>query len=119
MLEIIRQTHVIDATGIAPGRVATQVAKILMGKNKPTYSPHIDAGDFVVVENASKVKFTGRKLAQKDYYHHTMHPGGIKRTPMKKVFDNNPADVIKKTVQKMLPKNSLRVEMLKRLDVKV
>jgi large subunit ribosomal protein L13 len=117
-MNIQRNTHEIDATGIAPGRVASQAAMLLMGKNKPTYTPHIDAGDNVVVINASKVKFTGRKLAQKDYFHHTMYPGGLKRTPMKKVFDQDPAEVIRRAVLKMLPKNSHRNERMKRFEVK-
>ncbi len=113
-----RENHKIDATGKAPGRIATEVAVLLRGKNKPDFAPHIDAGDFVTVENASKVKFTGKKLAQKDYYHHTMYPGGLRRTPMKKVFDENPGEVIKRAVYGMLPKNKLRDEMIKRLTIK-
>lgn len=116
--DIKREKQTIDATGRAPGRVATEVAILLRGKNKPDFEPHIDAGDFVRVENAAKVKFTGKKLAQKDYYHHTMYPGGLKRTPMKKVFDKDPAEVIRRAVYGMLPKNKLRVEMMKRLTIK-
>ena len=108
----------IDATGQAVGRVATAVVRFLRGKNKADFRPHIDAGDCVTVINADKVKFTGRKLVQKDYYHHTMHPGGIKRTPMKKVFKKNPAEVIRRAVNGMLPKNKLRDEMMKRLAIK-
>ena len=114
-----RETITIDATGQAVGRVATQVALALRGKNKPTFAPHIDAGDIVQVVNAGKVKFTGRKLVQKDYYHHTQYPGGLKRTPMKKVFDKNPAEVIRRAVMGMLPKNKLRSEMIKRLHISV
>ncbi len=117
MINIKRETHTIDATGQAVGRIATKTAMLLRGKNKPTFVPHIDAGDIVVIENASKVKFTGNKLVQKDYYHHTNYPGGLKRTPMKKVFDTKPDDVIRRAVYGMLPKNSLRGEMMKRLTI--
>ncbi|PIR75776.1 MAG: 50S ribosomal protein L13 [Candidatus Magasanikbacteria bacterium CG_4_9_14_0_2_um_filter_42_11] len=115
---IARAQHEIDATGRAPGRVATEVAMILRGKNKPTFEPHIDAGDFVTVVNASQVLFTGDKLVQKDYYHHTMYPGGLKTKAMKHVFDENPGEVIRKAVYGMLPKNKHRDEMMKRLTIK-
>lgn len=115
---ITRERIEIDAAGRAPGRVASEVAMILKGKNKPSYTPHIDGGDFVTVTNASKVKFTGDKLVQKDYYHHTLYPGGLKTTPMKRVFDNDPTEVIRRAVYGMLPKNKLRDEMMKRLTIK-
>lgn len=108
----------IDAAGMAPGRVATQVAMALRGKNKPDFAPHIDSGDYVTVINASQVKFTGKKLVQKDYFKHSMHPGGLKRVAMKKVFDANPGDVIKRAVYGMLPKNKLRDDMMMRLTIK-
>ncbi|PIR03474.1 MAG: 50S ribosomal protein L13 [Candidatus Magasanikbacteria bacterium CG11_big_fil_rev_8_21_14_0_20_43_7] len=114
---ITRATHEIDATGRAPGRVATEVAMILSGKNKPSYTPHIDAGDMVTVTHASQVLFTGDKLVQKDYYHHTMHPGGLQTKPMKKVFEEDPTDVIRRAVYGMLPKNKHRDEMMKRLTI--
>ena len=117
--EIKRGKIEIDATGMAVGRLATKTAMILRGKNKAGFLPHIDGGDAVVIINAGKVKFTGRKLVQKDYYHHSMHPGGIKRVPMKKVFDQNPAKVVEHAVNGMLPKNKLRVEMMKRLTIKI
>jgi large subunit ribosomal protein L13 len=117
--EIIRKNIEIDATGKAVGRLATEIAIILRGKNKPGFVPHIDSGDFVTVINPDKVKFTGRKLVQKDYYHYTGYPGGIIRTPMKRVFDNNPAEVIRRAVIGMLPKNRLRDGMMKRLTIKV
>lgn len=116
--EITRQHIEIDAENQAPGRIATKVVLMLRGKNKPDFTPHIDSGDFVTVLNASKVKFTGRKLVQKDYYHHTMHPGGIKSISMKKVFDEDPTDVIRRAVYGMLPKNRHRDEMMKRLTIK-
>lgn len=116
--EITRERHEIDAEGQAPGRIATQIAMMLRGKNKPDFAPHIDGGDFVTVINASKLKFTGRKLVQKDYFHHTMYPGGLRRTPMKKVFEKDPGEVIRRAVYGMLPKNRLRNEMMKRLIIK-
>ncbi len=116
--EIVRQKHEIDAANQAPGRVAAKVVTLLRGKNKPDFSPHIDGGDFVAVLNAGKVKFTGKKLAQKDYYHHTMHPGGLVSISMKKVFDKDPTKVIRVAVYGMLPKNRLRDEMMKRLTIK-
>lgn len=108
----------IDAAGMAPGRVATQVAMALRGKNRPDFAPHIDSGDYVTVINASQLKFTGRKLVQKDYYKHSMHPGGLKTVSMKKIFDANPGDVIKRAVYGMLPKNKLRDGMMLRLTIK-
>ncbi|MBU0661414.1 50S ribosomal protein L13 [Patescibacteria group bacterium] len=119
MTNITRDTHVIDATDRAIGRIATEVAMLLRGKNKATFEPHIDAGDIVVVEHIGAVKFTGRKLAQKDYYHHTQYPGGIRRTPMKLVFEKDPAEVLRRAVYGMLPKNKLRDTMMKRLTIKV
>jgi large subunit ribosomal protein L13 len=118
-LPIINRQHTrIDATDRAAGRVAAEIALVLMGKHRPTYERHIDSGDFVTVENASKLKFTGRKLVQKDYYRHTQYPGGLKTTPLKKVFDAQPEKVIYKAVYGMLPKNKLRAGMLKRLTIK-
>lgn len=119
MKQIRREKIEIDAAGQAVGRVATRTAMALRGKNKPSFAPHIDNGAYIAIINAGMVKFTGRKLVQKDYYHHSMHPGGIKRTPMKKVFDQNPATVIRRAVNGMLPKNKLRRGMLKRLTIKV
>ena len=116
--EIKRNTIEIDATDQAVGRVATQAAIALMGKNKPTFERHIDRGDFVVILNSSKVKFTGKKLVQKDYYRHTQYPGGLITTAMKKVFDKDPTEVMRKAIYSMLPKNKLRNEMMKRLTIK-
>lgn len=107
----------INAEDQAVGRLATEAARYLIGKHKATYAPHIDAGDFVTITNASKVKFTGRKLAQKDYYHHTMHPGGIKRMPMKHLFVKDPGAVIKHAIYGMLPKTQHREAMYLRLTI--
>ena len=116
---LVRAMHEIDAEGKAVGRIAAKVVTILRGKNKVDFTPHIDAGDFVTVINAAKVKFTGKKLVQKDYYHHTMHPGGIKSISMKKVFHKNPTELILRAVDGMLPKNRTRDEIMKRLKIKV
>ena len=118
MQKINRQNQKIDATGHAVGRVATQAAIMLMGKNKADFARHIDAGDFVTVINGSKVKFTGRKLMQKDYIHHTMHRGGLTTTSMKRVFEKNPAQLVRRAVYRMLPKNKHREILMKRLTVK-
>lgn len=117
MQEIKREKIQIDATDKAVGRVATEAAKILMGKNKPTFVRHIDTGDFVVINNAKLVKFTGKKLVQKDYYHHSQHPGGLTVTSMKKIFDADPTEVMRRAIYSMLPKNKLRTEMMKRLTI--
>lgn len=117
-MAIVRKTIKIDASGRAVGRIATEVAILLRGKHKPDFAPHIDAGDFVQIVNAGKVKFTGKKLVQKDYYHHSMHPGGLGKTSMKKIFEAKPSEVVRRAVYGMLPKNNLRESMIKRLTVK-
>jgi len=117
MSDYIRETIEIDATGKAVGRVATEAAMALMGKHKPSFERRIDTGDFVKIVNAGQVTFSGRKLVQKDYFHHTQYPGGIRRTPMKKVFDQDPTDVMRRAVYSMLPKNKLRNNMMKRLTI--
>lgn len=117
--QIKRQTHEIDAEGKAVGRIASQVALLLRGKNKATFVPRIDAGDYVVVINAAKVHFSGRKLVQKDYRRHTMHPGGLKRVSMKRVVETDPAKVLRRAVYGMLPKNSHRKDMIQRLTIHV
>jgi len=90
----------------------------LRGKHLASFVPNIDSGDFITIVNAGAVKFTGRKLVQKDYYHHSMHPGGLSRTPMKKIFDQDPTEVLRRAIYGMLPKNKLRPEMMKRLVIK-
>jgi large subunit ribosomal protein L13 len=114
---IERKTKEIDATGESVGRIAARAALILTGKHKATYEPRVDGGDIVQILNASKVKFTGRKFVQKDYRHHTMYPGGLKTTPMKKVFEKDPTDVIRRAVNGMLPKNNRRTTLMKRLKI--
>lgn len=117
MENITRKTHQIDATGVPLGRLATKVAIILRGKNKAGFLPHIDGGDFVEISNAAKIKFTGKKLEQKEYIWHTNHPGGLKRKAVKDVFAVNPGKVLTEAVLGMLPKNKLRDKMIKRLKI--
>ncbi len=112
-----RKTIEIDATGMAPGRLATKIAMILMGKHKVKYTPNLDLGDKVVITNAEKIKFTGKKLEQKLYRHHSNHPGGLKEIPASKMIEN-PEQVIRLTVIKMLPKNKLRDQRMIRLHFK-
>lgn len=113
-----RSTHQIDASGKILGRLATQIALLLRGKNKASFAPHLDEGDVVHVFNADKIKFSGKKLEQKEYIWHSTHPGGLKRRKMKDVFENNPKAVLQKAVFGMLPKNKLRDSMIKRLIIK-
>lgn len=110
--------QILDATGAHPGRLATQIAVFLMGKHKISYTPHIDNGDKVIITNVDKVVFTGKKIDQKLYRHHSMHPGGLKETPAKKVMTESPKEVIEHAVAKMLPKNKFRTNRLKRLSFK-
>jgi large subunit ribosomal protein L13 len=113
-----RKTQVIDATNQAPGRLATKIATFLLGKHKVSFTPHLDGGDKVEVLNVEKVVFTGKKIDQKDYKHHSMHPGGLKVIPAKKIKAENPAEIIRHAVAKMLPKNKHRDNRMKRLIFK-
>lgn len=112
------KTIEINAEGQAVGRVASQVAKALQGKTDPNFTPHLDPQVSVVVLNAGKVIFTGRKFVQKDYRHHTMHPGGLKTKSMKSVFIKDPGEIMRHAVAGMLPKNRRRDEFMQRLIVK-
>lgn len=118
MTSIKRKKIEVDATDMAPGRLATQIATILMGKNKPNYDPRLDCGDKVVVLNAKFMRFSGKKIDQKVYRHHSMHPGGLKETPAKKVMKENPEKVVSLTVVKMLPKNKFRTDRMNRISFK-
>lgn len=113
-----RKTIEIDATGQAPGRLATKIATILMGKHKVKYTPHLDLGDKVVITNYDKIAFTGKKLDQKLYRHHSNFPGGLKETPAKKIVAEKPQEAIRSAVIKMLPKNKLRDQRMLRLHFK-
>ena len=119
MNKIERTTHKLDATGKAPGRLASEIAQLLIGKHKPEYQPHIDNGDKVEVDNVDKMVPTGKKMAQKEYIRHTGYPGGIKRVLMQKMWDTKgPAEVLRRTVKNMLPKNKMQKERMKRLLIK-
>lgn len=113
-----RKTTVFDATGQKPGRLATKIATALMGKHKATYEPNLDNGDKVVVENAAGIVLTGKKIDQKVFRHHSNYPGGLKEIPIKKIMKENPEEVIRHAVVKMLPKNKLRDKRLQRLTIK-
>ncbi len=114
---IERKWLLIDAEGKTLGRLATEVAKILSGKNKPTYTPFIDTGDYVVVINASKMVLTGKKLDEKKYRYHTGYPGGLKEVDYRTLMTKNPAKALEIAVKGMLPKNSLGRTMFKKLHV--
>ena len=114
---IERKWYLIDAEGQTLGRLASEIANILRGKNKPTYTPHIDTGDYVIVINAEKVKTTGKKLEQKVYYHHSEYVGGMKETTLKEMLEKHPERVIEFAVKGMLPKGPLGRQMYTKLHV--
>lgn len=111
------QWHVIDASEKILGKLASEVATLLMGKHKPTYTPHLNTGDFVIVINAAKVRVTGKKAQQKIYYRHSGYPGGLKSTTFAKMTETHPTLAIEYAVKGMLPKNRLGRDMLRRLKV--
>ena len=115
--DIDRQWYVVDADDKVLGRLATEIARVLKGKNKPVYTPHLDMGDHVNVINAQRVRVTGKKAEQKVYYRHTGYPGGIKSTPFSRMIQEHPDRVIKKAVWGMLPHTPLGRKMLKKLKV--
>ncbi len=115
--KIERKWYVVDAEGQTLGRISSEIAKILRGKNKPEFTPHIDTGDYVIVVNAEKVKVTGKKLDQKIYYHHSDYVGGMKETTLKELLAKHPERVISYAVKGMLPKGPLGRQMGKKLFV--
>ncbi|TKJ47655.1 50S ribosomal protein L13 [Candidatus Aerophobetes bacterium Ae_b3a] len=115
--EIKKNWYLVDAEGKILGRLASKIAQILSGKNKPIYTPFLDTGDFVVVINAKKVKVTGNKEKKKIYYHYSGYPGGMKEIVYEKLLEKKPALIIQKAVRGMLPKNKLRSKMLKKLKI--
>ncbi len=117
--DIKRQWHVIDASGKVLGRLATQVARLLMGKHKPMFSRNLDTGDFVIVINAEKIYVTGNKAKQKVYYRHSGYPGGLKKVTFEKMMQTKPTRVMEHAVKGMLPHNRLGVSMMKKLRVYV
>uniref|UniRef100_A0A7C6EFA7 Large ribosomal subunit protein uL13 n=1 Tax=candidate division WOR-3 bacterium TaxID=2052148 RepID=A0A7C6EFA7_UNCW3 len=114
---IKRNWYLLDAKDKVLGRFASRVARILMGKDKPTFTPHIDQGDFVVVINAKYIKVTGKKLENKVYYHHTFYPGGLKQKRLKDLLKERPERVIELAVKRMLPKNRHQARRMRRLKV--
>ena len=115
--EIERQWYVVDAEGQTLGRLASEIAKIMKGKHKPIYSPHLDTGDYVVVINAEKIHVTGRKMDQKIYYRHSGYPGGLKEVTLREQLEKHPTRVIRSAVKGMLPHNPLGRSMLRKLKV--
>ena len=114
---IERKWYVVDATGHTLGRLSSEIAKVLRGKNKPTYTPHMDTGDYVIVINADKIQVTGKKMDQKIYYRHSAYVGGMKETTLKEKLNKKPEDVIELAVKGMLPKGPLGRSMAKKLFV--
>ena len=112
-----RKWYVVDAEGQTLGRLATEVANVLRGKNKPTYTPHVDTGDYVIVVNASKIKVTGKKMEQKIYYSHSDYVGGMRETTLREMMAKKPEDVITHAVKGMLPKGPLGRSMITKLHV--
>ena len=112
---IERKWYVVDATGHTLGRLSSEIASILRGKNKPTFTPHIDTGDYVIVVNADKIKVTGKKMDQKIYYNHSDYVGGMKETTLKEKMAKKPEDVIRLAVKGMLPKGPLGRDMITKL----
>ena len=115
--EIKRQWYVVDAQGQTLGRLASKIAPILKGKHKPTYTPHLDCGDYVIVINVDKVRVTGRKLDQKIYYRHTEYPGGLRSINLRDQLAQHPDRVLLSAVKGMLPKNRLGRQMIKKLKL--
>lgn len=115
--EVEREWLLVDAEDMVLGRLATQIAQILKGKTKPTYTPHVDVGDFVIVINAEKIRLTGNKADQKNYYSHSGYQGGLKETSFKDMLEKHPERVIEKAVKGMLPKNTLGRAMGMKLKV--
>ncbi|HEU4847689.1 MAG TPA: 50S ribosomal protein L13 [Rubrobacteraceae bacterium] len=116
-LEVERKWYVVDAEGQTLGRLATEIATILRGKNKPQYTPHVDTGDFVVVVNAEKVVVTGRKAEQKVYRRHSGYPGGLKETSYERMMERRPTEILRRAVKGMMPKNRLARQQLRKLKI--
>ena len=115
--EIERKWFVVDAEGKTLGRLSSEIAKILTGKNKPEYTPHVDTGDFVIILNAEKIQLTGKKLDQSFYRYHTGHPGGLKEISFRRMLDEKPEKLIYNSIKGMLPKTRLGRQMIKKLKV--
>jgi large subunit ribosomal protein L13 len=116
-LEVERRWYVVDAEGRTLGRLATEIARILRGKNKPQYTPHVDTGDFVVVVNAEKVVVTGKKAEQKVYRRHSGYPGGLKETSYERMMERRPTEILRRAVKGMMPKTRLARQQLRKLKI--
>ena len=112
-----RSWYVVDAENMVLGHLTSQVAAILRGKHKPTYTPHVDTGDHVIIVNAAKVRLTGRKLDQKKYYHHTGYPGGLKETTYRRLLETKPEFAVYESIRRMMPKGPLGRQMLKKVRI--
>lgn len=115
--EVVHDWYIVDANGKTLGRLASEIASRLRGKHKPSYTPHVDTGDYIVVINADKIAVTGKKAEDKKYYRHTGYPGGIKETNFTKLLNRNPEEVIYKAVKGMLPRGPLGYAMIKKLKL--
>lgn len=115
--DVTRDWYLVDVDNKVLGRVATEIANVLRGKNKPTFTPSVDTGDFVIVVNAEKIALTGKKFADKTYYSHSGYAGGLKETTAGKLIEKKPEELLKKAVKGMLPKNKLARHMLKKLKI--
>ncbi len=115
--EVTRDWYEIDAEGKILGKIAAEIAFKLMGKHKPSYTPHVDGGDYIIVINADKFAVTGNKLKDKKYYRHSGYPGGLKVRNLEEMLEKKPAEVIRKAVERMLPKNKLGSQMINRLKI--
>ena len=113
----MRKWYIVDATDMIVGRVSSQIASILRGKTKPSYTPHADTGDYIIIINAEKVRFTGRKMQQKEYLNFSLHPGGQKVTPAAMMLDKFPERILERAVRGMLPKTKLGRAMIKKMYV--
>ncbi len=118
MTKIERKLHKIDVSNKSVGRVASEIAILLRGKNKPEFMPHLDCGDIVEVIGVEKLKFTGKKLEQKKYFHYSGYPGGLKTIKISDLFKNNPAEILRRAVREMLPPVKFRKNMMKRLIIR-
>ncbi|MHC4923939.1 MAG: 50S ribosomal protein L13, partial [Planctomycetota bacterium] len=113
--DVVRQWHVVDADGLSLGRLAARTARVLMGKHRPDYTPHVDCGDFVVVVNCDKVKLTGNKEQDKVYYHYTGYPGGLRERKIAELREKDSGEIVKLATRRMLPKTRLGKQMLTKL----
>jgi len=115
--EVDQSWHLVDADDKVVGRLASRIARVLMGKHRPEYTPHVDTGDFVVVTNAAKVRFTGRKMEDKRYYHYTGYPGGLRERTVSTLLEKKPEEVIHLAIRRMMPKTRMGRAMIKKLKI--